>query len=160
METLTINQRQAAALMDLTPRRMRQLDSETDDPPPRDQAGLYPCEDFGRWMRDQWRKSVGFAEDGTAYDYDQEKARLTHHQANAAAQEDQRKRGELIPAVDVQQYWCDIVSNARSRLLSLPSRIAGVCAGKPQAELEIEARSIVYEVLAELASGGNGTPPA
>ena len=82
------------------------------------------------------------------------------NRANAAAQEDQRKRGELIPAVDVQQYWCDIVSNARSRLLSLPSRIAGVCAGKPQAELEIEARSIVYEVLAELASGGNGTPPA
>lgn len=160
METLTINQRQAAALMDVTPRRMRQLDSETDDPPQRNEQGQYPCEDFGRWMRDQWRKSVGFAEDGTAYDYDQEKARLTHHQANAAAQEDQRKRGELIPAADVQQYWSDIVSNARSRLLSLPSRIAGVCAGKDQSTIEAEARAIIHEVMAELASGGNGTPPA
>lgn len=153
METLTINQRQAAALMDLTPRRMRQLDSETDDPPPRDQAGLYPCEDFGRWMRDQWRKSVGFAEDGTAYDYDQEKARLTHHQANAAAQEDQRKRGELIPAYQVEQAWSDMVASARTRLLALPSRVASACSGKNAEDIEVLARDIITEALLQLSGG-------
>lgn len=161
MELLTIPQKIAADLLGVTTRRLRQIETEQpDSPPPRNEQGHYPARQFGDWLRSQWRKSVGFAEDGTAYDYDQEKARLTHHQANTAAQEDQRKRGELIPAADVQQYWSDIVSNARSRLLSLPSRIAGVCAGKDQSIIETEARAIVYEVMAELAAGGNGTPPA
>lgn len=161
MEILTINQKTAAELLGVTPRRLRQIENENpDDPPPRDEQGQYPARQFGAWLRQQWRASVGFADDGKVYDYDSERARLTHHQANTAEMEDQKKRGELIPAADVQQYWSDLVSNARSRLLSLPSRIAGVCAGKGQAELETEARAIIYEVLAELAAGGNGTPPA
>ena len=162
MELLTIPQKTAADLLGVTPRRLRQIEAEQpDNPPPRDEQGQYPARQYGEWLRQQWRASVGFADDGRVFDYDAERARLTHHQANAAAQEDQRKRGELIPADQVAQYWGDIVSNARSRLLSLPSRIAGVCARKDQSTIEAEARAIIHEVMAELAAAGNdGRPPA
>lgn len=101
---------------------------------------------------------MGIADDGTAYDYDTERARLTHHQANAAAMDEQRKRGEMIPAEDVQQTWSEIVAAARAKLLALPSRLAGTCAGRDQAGIETEARAIIYEALSELARGGDGTP--
>lgn len=158
MEILTINQRTAAELLGVTPRRLRQIQTENpDDPPPRDQDGQYPARQFGDWLRQQWQKSVGIAADGTVYDYDQERARLTHHQANAAAQDDLARQARLIPAEQVQAAWSEMVTAARSRLLALPSRVAGVCAGKGQHEIEQEARALVYEALAELAAG-NSSP--
>lgn len=161
MELLSIPQKIAAELLGVTPRRLRQVEAEQpDSPPPRDEQGQYPARQYGEWLRSQWRASVGFADDGKVYDYDSERARLTYHQANAAAMDDQLKQGRLIPAEQVQQTWSDIVSSARAKLLSLPSRIAGVCAGKSQAELETEARAIVYEALRELAAGNPAEPTA
>ena len=150
----TMNQIQAAALMGVTPRRMRQIDNE-ENPPIRDQAGQYPCKEFGEWMRSTWRQGLGFADDGSAYDYDSERARLTHHQANVAAQEDQTRQGQLIPAEVVKSTWCNLVANAKSKLLSLPHRLAVVCVDQPQERIEAEARAIVYEALNELAEGEN-----
>ncbi|NTU68659.1 MAG: hypothetical protein HGB02_07250 [Chlorobiaceae bacterium] len=143
--------------MGVTPRRLRQRDEEGDGPP-RNEAKLYPCKQFGDWMRADWRRGLGFADDGNAYDYDTERARLTHHQANAAAMDEQRKRGEMIAAEEVRQTWSEIVAAARARLLALPSRLAGTCAGRDAAGIEAEARAIVYEGLSELARGGDGTP--
>ena len=51
-----LSQQQAAAVADVTDRRLRQMDHE-DDPPPRDGA-RYPCAAFGRWLdRREFRKS-------------------------------------------------------------------------------------------------------
>ena len=125
-----LTQAQAAALLGVTTRRIRQRSKE-DNPPPQDEAGQYPCEAFGKWMVDDFRRGLGIAEDGTVYDYDLERARLTHHQANSAMLEEQAKRGALIPAEQVKNTWADLVASARSKLLALPSRLASACTGKP-----------------------------
>lgn len=148
-----LTQAQAAALVGVTTRRIRQRSKE-DNPPPQDEAGQYPCEAFGKWMVDDFRRGLGIAEDGTVYDYDLERARLTHHQANSAALEEDAKRGRLIPAEQVKQTWSDLVASARAKLLALPSRLSSVCAGKGQSEIETEARAIVVEALTELSGAG------
>ncbi len=145
-----LTQAQAAALLGVSTRRVRQR-SQEDHPPPQDETGQYPCEAFGKWLLDDFRRGLGIAEDGTVYDYDMERARLTHHQANSAALEEDAKRGRLIPAEQVKQTWSDLVASARAKLLALPSRLSSVCAGKGQSEIETEARAIVVEALAELS---------
>lgn len=156
-QTEKITQGQAAALLGVTTRRIRQR-SQEESPPPQDEAGQYPCEAFGKWMQNDWRRGMNFNEEGIAYDYDAERARLTHHQANNAALEEQTKHRLLIPAEQVRQTWSDIVAAARAKLLALPARLASSCAGKKSSEVEEEARSIVYEALTELAGGGDGVP--
>lgn len=157
IESLT--QSQAAALLGVTTRRVRQR-SQEDNPPPQDSAGRYPCEAFGKWLIDDFRRGLGISGDGSVYDYDAERARLTHHQANTAEIEEQRKRGELIPVDAVRLAWSDVVASARAKILSLPSRLASTVAGKSAEEIEKESRSIVHEALAELAEGGDGVPAA
>ncbi|WP_294348458.1 hypothetical protein [Prosthecochloris sp.] len=153
-----LTQPQAAALLGVTTRRIRQR-SQEEDPPLQDKNGQYPCKEFGKWMLNDFRRGLGIAKDGTGYyDYDGERARLTFHQANNAEMEEQRKRRELIPANDIRQAWSDIISSARLKMLSLPTRIASVCSGKPASEIEKEAREIVNEALIELSEGGDGVP--
>lgn len=150
----TMNQKTASALMGITPRRLRQIETENpDNPPPRNEQGLYAARQFGDWLRDQWRSSMGFADDGRVFDYDSERARLTHHQANTAEMEDQLKRGELIPAYQVEQAWSDMVASARTRLLALPSRVASACSGKNAEDIEVLARDIITEALLQLSGG-------
>lgn len=97
--------------------------------------------------------------DGTAYDYGAERSRLTHHQANIAALDEEVKRGRLIPVEEVRQYWQGLLASARARLIGLPVRLASSCSGRGSIELETEARRIVYESMDELASGNDGVPP-
>lgn len=151
-----ITQAQAAAILGVSTRRIRQR-SQEDNPPPQDETGQYPCESFGKWLHQDFRRGLGIAEDGTVYDYDMERARLTHHQANSAALDEQTKQGKLIPADLVRITWSDLVASARAKLLALPSRLASACSGKDAEAIEGEARGIVTEALAELAGGENVT---
>lgn len=148
--TEKLTQAQVAAVLGVTTRRVRQREQEGDSPP-RDKDGLYPADLFGKWLLEDFRKGLGIATDGTAYDYDAERARLTHHQANSAELEEAAKRGRLIPADQVRTTWSDLIASAKARLMSLPSRLASSCSGKGAVEIEAEARGIVYEALTELA---------
>ena len=152
-----LTQAQAAALLGVTTRRLRQR-SQEDSPPPQDDAGQYPCEAFGKWMLNDFRRGLGITKNGEVFDYDAERARLTHHQANNAALEEQTKHRLLIPVDQVRQYWSDLVASAKAKLTGLPSRLASSCAGKGATELETEARGIINEALEELARGKDGVP--
>lgn len=44
-----LSQSIAAAIAGMTPRRLRQLDHES-DPPPKNPDGTYPPREFGRWL--------------------------------------------------------------------------------------------------------------
>lgn len=156
--TDTLTQPQAAALLGVSARRLRQRDGE-DNPPPKTAEGQYPCKQFGDWLRADCKRGLGVSEDGTAYDYDAERSRLTHHQANIAALDEEVKRGNLIPVEQVRQYWQGLLASARAKLIGLPVRIASSCSGRSSTELEDESRRIVYEAMEELASGNDGTPP-
>lgn len=118
-----LSKAQAADLAGIGVRRLNQLAHE-DDPPVRSSDGTYPPKEFGDWLRRRQLESLGVAQDGTVYDYDAERARLTHHQANIAALDEAKRRGELIPADDVAREWADMVGRCRSKLLALPARLS------------------------------------
>lgn len=91
------------------------------------------------------------------FDYDTEKARLTHHQANIAELEEQVKRKNLLPADVVQTHWENMVANMRARLLNLPGRLAGSVMGvSTTQDAEREAMKIIREALEEIS--GHGVP--
>lgn len=96
-----LTQPQAAALLGVTPRRLRQIELE-DAAVAREltEAGKpqgYPVEPFGRWLRARWMAEVGADKGGEVYDKQVEHARLLHHQANIAALDEEVKRKTLIP---------------------------------------------------------------
>ena len=155
-----IPKQSAAAIAGIGVRRFDQLAHEG-DPPPRNSDGSVPPREFGEWFRRRLLAEIGIAQDGTAYDYEAERARLTHHQANNAALDEAKKRGELIPAEDVAREWTDMISRARAKLLGLPPRLAAhamTCATVREAE-EF-ARAEVYAALSELGETPDDDPAA
>lgn len=62
--------------------------------------------------------------DGDFYDYESERARLTHHQANKADLEEQVLRGKLIPEETVERVWTDMIASFRAKMLSIPTKAA------------------------------------
>lgn len=59
-------------------------------------------------------------------DPNKERARLTHHQANIAALEEQELSGELVRRTDVVAEVSEAIANCRAKLLSLPPKLASV----------------------------------
>ena len=139
---------QAAELAGLTREGLRYTTSQ-DDPPLKGANG-FPCKEFGQWLKRRHLRGIGVTVDGVKYDLDTEKARLTHHQANIAALNEEVARGNLIPADQVEAAWQDMISNARARLLTVPTRMASVFSQHVQGA----ARAIVIEVLEELRNDG------
>ena len=99
------------------------------------------------------RRHMAETGDGQVYDFQKEKARLTHSQAEKAALEVAQIRGELIPAEIVAETWTESIINMRSRILGMPAKVA------PQvqaAESLDEVREILtvaaYEALNEIAT--------
>ena len=93
--------------------------------------------------------------DSAAFDLNQERARLAHHQANNEALREAQNRGELLPRGLVIQTWQGIVAAARARLLALPTKAAHQLLGaRTLAEAEEVVRGHVYEALTELARDG------
>ena len=156
-----LTQPQAAALRGITSRRLRQLDTE-DNPPPKTESGQYDPEEFGKWL-------VSSAVN-TEYDYQEERARLTHHLADKTELESQTLRGNLIPSEEVTRAWGDMVTKFRSKILALPGKLSTkAMAATSLREVEDFARDEIYNALAELAEtiggeystdGGNGKASA
>lgn len=62
--------------------------------------------------------------DGTGTDYNAERTRLTKIKADLAEFEKEQVSNKLIPSADVEQAWSMMVSNAKTRLLSIPVKVA------------------------------------
>lgn len=140
--TKPLTQDQAAALRGVTARRLRQLDSE-DNPPPKDENGQYDPGEFGRWLR---------AGDKAA-DYFAERARLTKEQADKAEMENDRARGLLMGRDEVAGEWSRIVMNFKTRLLSIPSKLAPLIFGmKSIPEVMVALKAAIYEALNDLSA--------
>ena len=140
-----LTQTQAAALRGVTTRRLRQLDSE-DNPPPKLSDGGYDPQAYGKWLRRLWSVPEG------EHDYETERARLTHHQANKTALEEQVLAGHLLTAEEVETAWTAMIGAFRARMLGVPGRAAqSVIATADISEAEQIIRALVYEALSELA---------
>lgn len=156
MAAETLSSEQLAALIGVSTRRIFQLAKE-ENPPPKDSIGRYPPDKAGVWIRDRIISELGISANGESYDLQAEKGRLTFHQANIAALEEEIKRKNVIPADAVQAHWENMVANTRAKLLNLPSRLAAVSVGASTIqEAEQNARDLIYEALTEMS--GNGIP--
>lgn len=88
-----------------------------------------------------------------------ERTRLVKAQADKTELELEALRGSLVPADEVTAHWQQFIGSARAKLLSMPSKLAGVliaCTDLNEIEAAVEAS--IYEALAELA--GTGLPNA
>ncbi len=144
-----LNQKQAAELRGVTPRCLGQLETEGDNPPPRNLDGKYPALEYGDWLKNQYTSS--------RFAYAKEKARLTHYQANEKELQVKAFKRELLPYDEVVDHWTMLLRNARAVILTIPGRVANISSATNRPRVEEEIRSIVYGALEELASG-DGTP--
>lgn len=144
---MTLTQTQAAALRGISSRRLRQLESESENPPPRNEKGKYPIAEFGEWLKKIYS--------GAQHDYERERARLTHHQANEKALQVSILEGELVPLDQITNHWVSLSSNMRAKLLSLPTKVAQITLANTNLKnLEAAIRVLVYEALNEIATDG------
>ena len=108
-----LNQKQAAELRGVTPRCLRQLETEGDNPPPRNANGKYPALEYGDWLKNQYTNS--------RFAYAKEKARLTHYQANEKELQVKAFKRELLPYDEVVDHWTMLLRNARAVILTIPA---------------------------------------
>ena len=147
METLT--QKQAAALRGVTGRRLRQIETDTDNPPPRNDDGTYPAQEYGKWLMNLFS--------GSEFDYQEERARLTKFQADEKMLQVQILEGDLVPSDRVIEMLETVISNARAKLLTLPIKAAQVAINATDLkDIEKEIKALVYESLSELSDGNSG----
>lgn len=137
---------EAAAVAGFSPRHLARLDKGEDAPPWTGRG--YDAERFGQWLKRQWRKDLGLADDGTVYDYEKERARLTKAQADRTELEAAELRGELVRVEHLVEEWGRMLSALRARLLSLPSKTAP--RARTAASDEVALRLIEDEVLQAL----------
>lgn len=101
------------------------------------------------------RKSDADRESTAYVDYNRARAKREMHNAKIAEYEERRMAGELVEAVKADRATEVLVTNAKSRLLSIPSKAAPMLAGMESiAEIEEILRREIYEALEELARGG------
>lgn len=134
-----LTQDQAAALLGVTTRRLRQKESE-DNPPPRSTEGGYPCIKYGEWLRRR-----------DDLDITVERARVAKEQADKLEMENAVRRGELIEREDVDRGLGEVAMRVRARLLSLPSKAAPMVAGRAAQECETVLTTVANEALTEIA---------
>ena len=79
------------------------------------------------------------------------RTRLVTAQAELAEAELAEERGELHRASAVVKVWTDNVSNARTRLLAIPSKIGPELVGQDLTEIQARLKAAIYEALKELA---------
>jgi phage terminase Nu1 subunit (DNA packaging protein) len=149
-----MNQDTIGALVGLTSRRIRQLEKEGTGPQ-RLSDGSYDPVLVGKWIRERILSELGVANDGQAYDYEAERARLTKAQADKAEMERDELRGALVRVPSVESHWQGMVASMRARLLSLPSKVAAQVAGPDRLqEVQERVQTLVYEALEEISADG------
>ena len=80
------------------------------------------------------------------------RTRLTTAQAELAELELAEQRDEVHRATAVMRVWADNVTNAKTRLSAIPTKIAPELAGKNLREIQNKLKAAINEALLELAS--------
>jgi len=110
-----------AKLLDLSERRVQQLSRE--GVIPKATRGQYDLigsvRGYVHYLRDQ-----AVSAQAGAPDYAAERARYIRARADLAEMEAAQRRGALIAADDIEAAWIAILALLRTRLLSLPDRLA------------------------------------
>lgn len=136
-------------ILDLTPARISQL--TTQGIIPRQERGRYEIvpvvRAYVKFLRDRAVRG-----DAKSDDYSVQRARLTKARADITEMERSQMENKLIPSVDVELAWSSMVSNARNRMIAIPTKVApSVFASKNLNEIRDILKNEIYLALDELA---------
>lgn len=116
------------------------------------QSHQYETADVIQWLISREIGKLTIDSDGVVHDYEMERARLTHHQANKVSLEERVLSGELIHANTVSEVQTKMLSAFRAKCLSIPTKTAPrVVYLSDLAEVEGELRQSIYDALSELS---------
>ena len=133
-----LNQTQAAALLSVAPRTLRDWHDA-----PRNKDGTYPGPALVAYYV---AKITGDGE------FDDQRQRLAAAQAEKVEHENAVRRGELARMSDVVHFWTDCIANARAKALAMASKVSPQLVNIGDASIIAAAvRAEVYAFLAELA---------
>jgi phage terminase Nu1 subunit (DNA packaging protein) len=137
-------------LLDLTPQRVNQLVRE--GIVPKAERGRYELvpvvQAYIRYLRDRAVKGDVYGDDYSAH-----RTRLVKVRADLLEIEQSQVEGRLIPSGDVEAAWVEVLANCRSKMLSIPTKVAPeVFAAESLVEVKGLLKTAVNEALSELAS--------
>lgn len=113
----------------------------------------YDTEQVIGWMIQREIGKLSVHDDGTVYNFEAEKARLTHEQAEKVAMENSVRRGELVDTGLVAGWWASIITNAKQRILAIPTKAAPLVLGRSSMpEVRDQLETLINEVLLELST--------
>lgn len=100
---------------------------------PKSEHGKYPLVPcvvaYIRYLRNQ---NVGGIRGGDVDDYQKERARNMKATAALTELKLAQTKGELIPAIDVENAWASVCSMIKTDLLSWPSRVTPLLTSQPE----------------------------
>lgn len=154
---MAVKVEEVARALNLTPRRVQQLKEEGLPTVGRGQYELGPCMAwYIRYLQGKLEK-MGPNMNSDTPDLVAERTRLAKEQGDKLAIENSIKRGELVYASNVISVWSEHISNARSKLLSLPTKVAPQLVNQPNANvIAARLREDIDAVLYELAETDDG----
>ena len=93
------------------------------------------------------------SDSGDTLDLNVERARLAKEQADKCEMENEEKRGRLIDAEKVSVWWVQIITNAKSKLLAVPTKAAPLVLGcKNLAQAKDILEKLIHDTLSELSA--------
>jgi phage terminase Nu1 subunit (DNA packaging protein) len=135
-------------LLKLTERRIQQL--AKDEIIPKAQRGEYEMIPCVHGYIDYLKAKIG--REFTAEDLAINRNRLLKAQADLAEIEKQKQEGELIAKQEVKKNWLSILSVIKSKLLSMPNKVAPVVMTyKNVNEVKLILKDKIYDTLHEIA---------
>lgn len=115
-------------------------------------SNQYDTADVIDWLISREMSKLTSNEEGQYLDYEAERARLTHHQANKTELEAAVLKGKLIPAETVELVQGDMVGSFRAKILAIPTKAAhALCGLSDLSEAQDTLKTYLYEALKELA---------
>lgn len=145
----TITGSELASLLGLSERRIQQL--VKNDVITKEKRNAFVVE---RAVQDYVNYQAGNNSGGYSKgeNYQEEKARLTKLQADKAQLEVETMSGNLVKADDVSRHWYQIITDCKTRLLSVPSKAAPIVAAETEAgNVQVVIDDLMREALEELA---------
>jgi hypothetical protein len=138
MSIAALTQTQAAALLSIAPRTLRDWHDA-----PRNADGTYTGPALVAYYV---AKMTGAGE------FDDQRQRLAAAQAEKVEHDNAVRRGELARRSDVERFWTDCIANARAKSLAMSSKLSPRLVNIGDAGIIAAAiRAEVYALLAELA---------
>lgn len=153
-----ITKAQVAAMFGVDVRSVTTWQNDQTDPLPvavqggRGKPHKYDIAQVHSWGVRRTLSDLAGTEDGQVYDFQKERARLTHEQADKVALENAQLRGELIASDVLRQTLVESYASIRAHLLAAPSNHAlQLFEAEDLDELRTRLTGIMETLLQELA---------